>query len=160
LKGFYPRIKMSHPLESLTPLGMLEIWGLRVSGASLKDPLAKSTGGRAGIDDELALAMYVEATDGFQEARPVLAHVYSRFLPVSGYRYREPGETRLRASIRHGQANLMLEGWTDTAMAQKLHDTFMDLLIKRQREQPFKVPARPEEVTVEQIVAQVEADVA
>ena len=137
---------------------MLEIWGLRVSGGSLKDPLGKSTGGRAGIDDELALVMYVETTEGFSEARPVVAHVYADFLPISSYRYRQPGETRMRASIRHGQANLLLEGWSDQRMAQKLHDDFMDSLIKRQKVQPFKVPVRQEEVTVEQIVAQVEAD--
>ena len=149
---------MPHHLESLTPLGMLEIWGLRVSGGSLKDPLAKSTGGRAGIDDELALVMYVETTEGFAEARSVIAHVYADFLPISSYRYRQPGETRMRASIRHGQANLLLEGWTDQKLAQKLHDDFMDSLIRRQKAQPFKVPVRQEEETVEQIVAQVEAD--
>ena len=137
---------------------MLEIWGLRVSGGSLKDPLAKSTGGRAGIDDELALVMYVETTEGFAEARSVIAHAYADFLPISSYRYRQPGETRMRASIRHGQANLLLDGWSDQKMAQKLHDDFMDSLIKRQKTQPFKVPVRQEEETVEQIVAQVEAD--
>ena len=136
---------MPHFLETLTPLGMLEIWGLRVSGGSLKDPLAKSTGGRAGIDDELALAMYVETTECFSEARPVLAHVYAAFLPIASYRYRQPGETRMRAAIRHGQANLLLDRWSDARMTQKLHDDFMDALIKRHRNQPFKVPIRNEE---------------
>jgi hypothetical protein len=137
---------------------MLEIWGLRVSGGSLKDPLAKSTGGRAGIDDELALVMYLEAIEGFETARPVLAHIYSNFLPIESYRYRQPGETRMRAAIRHGQANLLLDGWPDSRMTQKLFNDFLDALIRHQRDKPFKVPARPEEITVEQIVAQVEAD--
>jgi hypothetical protein len=148
-----------HPLEKLTPLGMLEIWGLRVSGASLKDPLAKSTGGRVGIDDELALALYVEGTQGFEQSRSVLAHVYARFLPIASYRYREPGETRLRAAMRHGQASQMLDGNSDAQLAQKLHDDFMDSLIRRQRDHPFKVPPRPEEMTAEEIVQQVEAEV-
>jgi hypothetical protein len=147
-----------HPLEKLTPLGMLEIWGLRVSGSSLKDPLAQSTGGRAGIDDELALALYVEATEGFEQSHPVLTHVYARFLPIQTYRYRQPGETRLRAAMRHGQASQMLDGKSDHQLTQKLHDVFMDALIKKQKQHPFKVPPRPEEVTAESIVQQVEAD--
>lgn len=148
-----------HPLEKLTPHGMLEIWGLRVSGTSLKDPLAKSTGGRAGIDDELALALYVEGTPGFEQSRTVLAHVYARFLPIATYRYRGPGETRLRAAMRHGQASQMLDGKSDPQLAQKLHDDFMDALIKKQKSHPFKVPPRPEEITAEQIVQQVDAQV-
>ena len=149
---------MSHPLEQLTPLGMLEIWGLRVSGTSLKDPLAKSTGCRAGIDDELALVMYIESTEGFEQAREILAHLYARFLPIATYRYRQPGETRLRAAMRHGQASEMLAGKSDSQLAQTLHDDFMDRLIKRQKEHPFKVPPRPEENSAEDIVRQVEAD--
>jgi hypothetical protein len=145
-------------LENLTPLGMLEIWGLRISGSSLKDPLALSTGGPSGIDDEMALALYVEATSAFEQAKPVLTHIYARFLPIRSYRYREPGETRLRAAMRHGQASLMLEGRSDQQLSQKLHDDFMDELIKKQRSHPFKLPPRPQEETVEQIVRQVEAD--
>lgn len=145
-------------LEQLTPLGMLEIWGLRVSGSSLKDPLAKSTGGPAGIDDELALALYVESVEGFDQARAILTHIYARFLPIQNYRYREPGETRLRAAMRHGQASQMLEGKSDQQLTQRLHDEFMDKLIKKQREHPFKLPPRPEEVTAEDIVRQIEAD--
>lgn len=148
-----------HRLESLSPLGMLQEWGLRVSGGGYTDPLRKAVGGSLGIDDEMALAMWVEATEGFETSRPVLTHVYVRFLPVENYRYREPGETRLRAAIRHGQAHLMLEGWKDTALGQKLHDDFMDALIRRQRENPFKVPPRPEESTIETIVAAVESEV-
>ena len=147
-----------HDLEKLTPLAMLEIWGLRVSGSSMKNPWIKSTGNPAGIDDEMALALYVEATKGFEQARPVLTHVYARFLPIHSYRYREPGESRLRAAMRHGQASEMLDGKSDQQLAQKLHDDFMDELIKRQREHPFKLPPRPEEQTAEQIVRDVEAD--
>jgi len=146
------------PLEKLTPLAMLEIWGLRVSGGSLKNPLMKSTGNPAGIDDEMALALYVENTEGFEQAKPVLTHVYARFLPISSYRYREPGETRLRAAMRHGQASDMLDGKTDPQLSQKLHDVFMDHLIQKVKQHPFKLPPRPEEETAEQIVRGVEAD--
>ena len=151
---------MSRDLEKLTPEGMLGIWGLRVAGGSFRDPLRRSMGGIAGLDDEMAMVHYVESTEGFEASRPVLAHVYSEFLPVSMYRYRQPGETRMRAAIRHGQAHLLLEGWKDADLAQRLHDDFMDALVRKAKATPFKLPRRPEEVTTEDIVAEVEFAVA
>lgn len=150
---------MKHPLEQLTAKQMLEIWGLRVSGGSMKDPLAKSTGGKAGPDDELALVYYVEATPGFFEAQSVLLHKYAHFKPLAQYRYRRPGESLFGASCRHGQAHLAKAGMNELALTKALHKKFVYALIAKMAEKPFMVPRVVVELTPEQIAAQVASEV-
>ena len=79
---------------------LLEIWGLRVSGASLKHPFRTSTGEEPGIDDELAAVRYVERVKGFAEARPVLVHVHVDGGRLREFRVRAPGEDLGAALVR------------------------------------------------------------
>lgn len=52
---------------------VLEAWGLRVSGASLKNPLKESTGGNSSaLDDEFQAMQRVERMPGYSRAKPVL----------------------------------------------------------------------------------------
>ena len=150
---------MKHPLEQLTAKEMLEIWGLRVSSGSMKDPLAKSTGGKAGPDDELALVLYVETVPGFFEAQPVLLHKYAHFKPLATYRYRRPGETLFGAASRHGQAQLARAGMDELALTKALHRKFAANLVAKLTEKPFMVPRAVIELTPSQIAAQVSSEV-
>lgn len=93
---------MADKISKITARQALEVWGLRVCGGSLKSPTKKATGGNASVDDEMSLARYVEATPGFERARPALVHVYAEGQPVESFRLRHPGETTTRALIRLG----------------------------------------------------------
>jgi hypothetical protein len=148
---------MAKDLERQLPLQMLETWGLRIRGSSLKDPNEAASGESITVDDELALCMYVESTDGFFYSRPVLRHVFVEFLPIASYRYVGPGETAWQASLRHGQVELYarlttLEKLKDreavARLAQALHDSFLKALTAKTVLTPFRVPDRQPEARV------------
>lgn len=118
---------------------MLERWGLRVCGGSLKSPIRMSTGGEAGIDDDLFLVEYVETTTGFGRARPVLLHRYAHGRPFSSFQLRQPGEPRSRALIRWGWFDMV--GFRDSDIPKRIVEEFETFLAERMRISPFVPPS-------------------
>lgn len=134
----------NHPHSALTPapLGkqltvrqMLERWGLRVCGGTLKSPLKISTGGEPAADDDLRLVDYVESIPGFDRARPVLQHRFVNGLPLQTFRLRHPGETRPLALIRLGWFGLI--GLPDARIPDQILKEFEEALAERMRISPF-----------------------
>lgn len=114
---------------------MMERWGLRIVGGSLKNPLRTSTGGAAMLDDDLRLVDYVESTSGYARAAPVLKHIYSEGGTLAAFRLRLPGETREHALIRHGWFDLV--GMRDAQIPSRIAGEFRRALARRLREQPY-----------------------
>ena len=113
---------------------MLERWGLRIIGGSLKNPLRISTGGEAMMDDDLRLVAYIESTPGFERAAPVLRHRYSNGMPLESFRIQLPGENRDRALLRLGWFDL--RPFRDAAVLSRVNNEFECALAKRLRECP------------------------
>jgi hypothetical protein len=114
---------------------LLEAWGLRQTGG-LRSPLKVSTGGGSGSDDEAQAMRWVEAVPGFESARPVLAHVYVKGLPVESYIVRGPGEPLLRALLRHGWGELL--GTPERKVARTVLVWFMRCVAVQLRAVPFE----------------------
>lgn len=121
--------------KQLTVDEMLERWGLRVVGGSLKSPWRISTGGEAGWDDDLRLVDYVESTPGFERAAPILRHRFSEGRSLESFRVSLPGESRARALIRLGWFDL--NGLADAAIPGRVLEDFVSLLNRRMAETPF-----------------------
>jgi hypothetical protein len=119
---------------------MLELWGLRVSGDSLKCPMRLSTGGEASIDDDLAAVRYVESIRGFAEARPVLVHVHVNGGEPNTFLLRLPGEPLSSAVSRLGW--WMLHDLSADRMAGSVYRGFVWLLEASLRKTPFVPPSR------------------
>lgn len=136
--------------KSWTVQAMLEAWGLRVCGVSLKNPLALSAGGSSGADYEWQAMRYVESVTGFDMARPVLSWVYSHGLPVERYQLCRPGESKAQALKRLG--------WQDYVMvpAPKIPEAVLsDFWVEMEdalADRPFVPYEMPEAETVERIV--------
>jgi hypothetical protein len=143
-------------LEHLDARGMLEVWGRRVSGGSLKDPLKLSTGSCRGTDDESALVLYVEMTFGFELVRPVLVHVFAEGRSLSSYAFRQVGESRVAAAMRHGRGCRISDGWSDLEIADDALRSFMRRLGRKIKRRPFRIPRSVEDVPPEQIAAEAE----
>lgn len=119
----------------------LEIWGLRVSGGSLKSPgMRERINGSESVDDELALMRYVESTDGFFEARPVLLHKFANGLPIETFQMRGPGETRFLALHRLRWLPYVDEA--DRDIPQQVVDDFTWSLDRRLIDHPFVPPSK------------------
>lgn len=86
---------------------MLQVWGLRITGASLKNPLHLATGGSSGYDEDWEATCYVQRVPGYERAYPVLVHVHAEFQPVEIFRVCEPGETLMRALLRREWGDLI-----------------------------------------------------
>jgi len=115
---------------------MLERWGLRVIGGTLKSPVRTSTGGEAALDDDLFLVDYVQGTPGFERAAPVLRHLYSSGLPLNSFRLCLPGEDRGRALIRQGWFDLV--GLPDSEIPWRVLEEFEASLLARMGEAPYR----------------------
>jgi hypothetical protein len=119
---------------------MLERWGLRIVGGTLKSPLRVSTGGEAMLDDDLRLVDYVESTSGYDRAAPVLKHIYSEGRTFGEFRLRLPGETREHALLRWGWFDLV--GLRDAVIPARIDLEFRRELRRRLREQPYHPSAK------------------
>jgi hypothetical protein len=122
------------------PDRMLETWGLRISGASLKSPFKVSTGGEPAIDDDLAAVRYVERLKGFVDARPVLAHVHIYGRSLSEFPLRQPGESLPAAIERLGW--WMLIDTPPEQMAGAIYRGFFWILESALRRNPFIPPSQ------------------
>lgn len=116
---------------------LLERWGLRVCGGTLKSPYRVSTGGEEGVDDDLRLVAFVEATEGFSRAKPVLLHRFARGEAPESFTWRRPGEDFRRALIRLGWFDMV--GLPERRVARKVLEEFEDRLANRVRGEPFYV---------------------
>jgi hypothetical protein len=122
---------------------MLQIWGLRATGGSLKSPIKRSTGGEAQQDDELAVALYVQSTPGFATARPVLRRIYCEGRTANGDWWRGPGESLGRAALRLGWGRYLgIVAMKEIPM--EVHADFMHGLEQRLIDSPFRLPERTE----------------
>lgn len=99
-----------------TPSRMLEVWGLRVSGGSLKTPYKVSGGGESGLDDEWQAKSYMERVPGFDLARPVLVWVYAEGRDASDFPLRRPGESFASALKRLGWGDYLMVGSARVAL--------------------------------------------
>src|SRR5579862_2474325 len=87
--------------KALTADELVERWARRCVGGSLNSLLHQpGTGGDPGPDDYWAAVNYVESTDCFSEARPVLSHLYIHGRPLQEFRIALPGEPRFAAFQR------------------------------------------------------------
>jgi hypothetical protein len=118
---------------------MLERWGLRVIGGTLKNPLRTSTGGEAVLDDDLFLVAYVEGTEGFERAGPVLRHRYSAGLGLDRFRVRLPGESLTRALLRFGWFDL--REVPERKIPERVLDEFRTALAARMAADPYRPPS-------------------
>lgn len=114
---------------------MLERWGLRVCGGTLKNPMKLSTGGEPSPDDDLRLVDYVESTPGFERARPALQWRFVQGKPFSSFQLCRPGESRSLALIRLGWFGLI--GLPDAKIPEKIVKEFEIALKERLLDLPF-----------------------
>ncbi|WP_025229103.1 hypothetical protein [Fimbriimonas ginsengisoli] len=125
-------------------VNLLELWGLRTIGSSLKSAgLRQYSGGSAGVDVAEYAMRYVEETAGFDSAHPVLLHVYGHGLPASTFFYRGPGEMLSRALIRMGWFGFI--GTAEREIPSLVERKFVEGLTERLAIQPFHVPEPPTE---------------
>jgi hypothetical protein len=125
-------------VPNLTAKVALDIWALRVSGGSLKNPLHASTGEGSGVDDEQSLADYVEETPGFGQARTVLYQIHAEHKPISRVWLQRPNERLVDAYARLrwiGLDHLR----RDVAVAT-VYRQFLDRLDRRLVEKPWVKP--------------------
>jgi hypothetical protein len=128
---------------------MLEAWGLRACGGSLKNPLNLSTGGATGTDENWQAKQYVEGVTGFSLARPVLVWVFAQGLDVAAFRLRQPGESLTQALKRLGwQDYVMLPA---ARIALEVLRDFEVELGEALEERPFTPMFEPEEEDAESI---------
>jgi hypothetical protein len=125
--------------QVLTVHEMLERWGLRVTGGTLKNPIRTSTGGDPLPDDDLALVSYIRGTEGYDRAAPILSHRYSLGLPSGRFRVRNPGETLARALMRLGWFDLA--GLPEREIPRRVLREFRDALADRMRSDPYRPPS-------------------
>lgn len=122
----------------MTPIQLLELWGLRC-GAPLKTAgLGTQKGEGEGFDETLVAVRYVESTHEFELCREVLVHRYVHGLNLESFRVAGPGEQLTRALYRR-QWGFVL-GAPPKDVAGKILDRFIDNLIERMRREPFIVP--------------------
>lgn len=122
------------------PYRMLEWWGLRETGGSLKDPTKKSNGGKASEDDEEAAMIYVQTTPNFRVARPVLAHVHIEGLPLCDFVVRGPGERLTPALLRRSWWQLV--GIRENLIAEAIYTGFVEILIHQLDTVAFTPPSK------------------
>lgn len=136
---------------------MLDIWALRITGGSFTNPCTPRQGGGEGVDNELAIVAYVEATQGFQSARPVLAwvHIEAKGDP-HGFPMRGPGETLLKALLRRGWAKHL--GTKD--IPAFVYFEFVRELARKLRENPFIPPAPVIHLSASEIGDELNAELA
>ncbi len=136
---------------------MLEIWGLRSCGSSLKNPLKPSTWGGRGSDDELVIVDYVESVPGFGLAKEALVWVFRYGNDPTAFPLVRPGETCATSLIRR-QWGMHL-GRARQAVCGAVVREFMGLLEERIKQGPpvFPIDLPEEEAEVEAIVASVQA---
>jgi hypothetical protein len=88
--------------DAWTPKELLTAWGT-VHSQEPSIGLSRSTSLKADASsDEMQAAGYVESTDGYHMAEPVLIHVHARCLRVEAFAITKPGEALLPAMINLG----------------------------------------------------------
>jgi hypothetical protein len=126
---------------------LLQVWGLRIGGASLGNPVrlfnrGERLGDVSGLDDEMQALMFVESTQGFLLSRPILRHVYCEYQPVHTFRLLLPGEGLQEALMRLGW--LQVADWDHPSrLPHVVLDNFRATLDDRIRKTPFS-PIPPE----------------
>jgi len=119
---------------------MLEWWGLRESGGSLKNPVKKSTGGDPAEDDEKAAMVFVQTTQFFRVARPILAHVHIEGKQLDEFVIRMPGERLKQSLLRLGWWQLC--GVREERIADCLYEGFYEVLTNRLEFEGFIPPSK------------------
>lgn len=130
---------------------MLEAWGLRTSGGSLRNPLKLSTGGSGGCDEEWQAMRYVEAVKGYERSLPVLRWVYVQGQPIETFRLRGPGEPLMRALVRNEWASYI--DFPAGNIPDAVLSDFIDNLEKALARRPFTPIHEPEEEDAEMIAS-------
>jgi len=127
---------------------MLEIWGMRVTGGTLKSVgQREAAGGESGVDEAQLIARYVEETEHFDTSRPVLIHRFGFGRSEAEFRYRQPGEPLSQALIRLGWFCFL--GVPQREIPGLVLARFVDRLASRLQEDPYVVPVPTAEVPVE-----------
>jgi hypothetical protein len=121
-----------------TPNRLLVSWGCNQRGRLQTPGLGKGgNGNSATTDDESQAAYYVEHTEGFTKALPVLRHIYSDMAPIESFRLTMPGEVLNYALIKRGWG--MLLGQPRNRIPILVHHEFISMLADRCRVEPFRV---------------------
>jgi hypothetical protein len=82
---------------------LLELWGLRISGGTLRSVgLRPRSGEEPGVDEVMVVVRYVESTTGFERAKDALVWVYCRGREASEFPVVGPGQTLGAALLRRG----------------------------------------------------------
>lgn len=131
--------------EGWSAIHVLEAWGLRTTGRSLKDPLKEATGGYSGADDEWEAKRLVEELPGFWTARPALHWVYVEGQPIAEFQ-----PVRYAMCVRY-EAQMLALGWGEhlgkrLPVAAKIElEKFENALIAHLREFPFEPVYLPDD---------------
>jgi len=110
-------------------------WGVHKTGRLTNPTPNPSHGGEAGDDDETQAARYLEQTEGFIFAIPVLSHVYASMRPIESFRLCQPGETAMRAMLRLHWGFLL--GESPKRVPMIVHNLFIRNLRERTKAEPF-----------------------
>lgn len=142
------------PKQDWKPWSVSDIliaWGCHRSG-KLTNPTPNPThGGNPEDDAEAQAAKYLEHTEGFVYALPVLTHVYAFMRPIESFRLCEPGETAIKAILRNQWGFLLGKNPKDSAVI--VHRMFVRELRCRTICEPFVPVMQIEEVSAAELNA-------
>ncbi|HWD40083.1 MAG TPA: hypothetical protein VG944_14635 [Fimbriimonas sp.] len=160
----------NQPKTEYTPQLLLERWGLRTVGTSLKGPIQPALSkGDPGVDVDLAIMIYVESVPGYKIAKPVLYHVYAEGKSIYDFRLLEPGETIFQAVVLRlewGRELLKADAWGKEGespdpweLPRLILKNFRDALADKVREHPFCEPVASQEPCSAEVAHAIAADV-
>ncbi len=130
---------MAKPGEPWTAEEILLGWGCHQRGALPNPTPNPKGGGNSGPDDTKQAAKFMELTEGFEEAIPVLKWVYADMKLIESFPLRSPGETRMTALSRWHWAFALIV--PDSHIPLVIHARFFDKLSNRLRQEDF-IPNR------------------